>query len=82
MSDAGLADPGEGDFEEVIRPGAFRKSAATIKALLSAGYAPRSVVDAVMADDLSKLRHEGRFSVRLQPPPDEDEDPPATAVPA
>lgn len=45
-------------------------SAQTIKALVDAGYAPDSVVDAVEADDLSRLigKHTGLYSVQLQAP--------------
>jgi hypothetical protein len=42
--------------------------ANTIKALIDAGHEPKSVVTAVMADDMSKLKHTGLFSVQLQPP--------------
>lgn len=50
-------------------------SVATIKVLLDAGYNPQSVVDAVLAADLTLLRHEGRNPVQLQPPDDEDPPP-------
>jgi hypothetical protein len=44
------------------------KKSQTIRNLTDAGFEPRSVVDAVEADDYSKLRHTGLFSVQLQPP--------------
>lgn len=51
-------------------------SLATLKTLLDAGYTPQSAIDAVQADDLSRLRHEGRFSVQLQPQEEDEDDPP------
>lgn len=39
-----------------------------IKALTEAGYDPASVVEAITAGDLTRLRHTGVFSVQLQPP--------------
>lgn len=43
--------------------------ATTMKALIDTGYDPDSVVDAVMADDLLRLKthHSGLYSVQLQP---------------
>ena len=45
-------------------------NAQAIKALGDAGYKPDAVVEAVMANDLRRLRgqHSGLFSVQLQPP--------------
>ena len=43
-------------------------NATSIKTLVEAGYTPESVVAAVMAGDLNKLKHTGFFSVQLQPP--------------
>lgn len=44
--------------------------AATIASLVQAGFDADSVVDAVIAEDLSRLKgtHSGLFSVQLQPP--------------
>lgn len=44
--------------------------ASTINTLITAGYKPDAVVEAVEADDLSRLdgQHTGLFSVQLQPP--------------
>jgi hypothetical protein len=42
--------------------------AATINALVIAGYETTSVVRAVEAEDMSLLQHTGLFSVQLQPP--------------
>jgi len=52
--------------------------ATAIKTLVDAGYDTNSVVDAVTADDLSRLQHTGLISVQLQPPPDPNA-PPADA---
>lgn len=41
--------------------------AATITSLITAGYEPDSVVDAVNANDLSRLVHSGALSVQLYP---------------
>ncbi len=46
----------------------MQTKAAAIRALTDAGYTAESVVDAVMADDLTLLVHSGLFSVQLQPP--------------
>lgn len=45
-------------------------SAQTIRALVDAGYEPDAVVDAVEANDLSRLigKHSGLYSVQLQAP--------------
>jgi phage portal protein BeeE len=45
-----------------------REQAATISALINAGYTPDSVIAAVEAEDWSLLAHTGLFSVQLQPP--------------
>lgn len=42
--------------------------AAAISSLITSGYEAQSVVNAVVAEDLSLLRHTGLFSVQLQPP--------------
>jgi len=42
--------------------------ASTINTLIIAGYEPDSVVDGVIAGDLSRLVHSGLVSVQLQPP--------------
>jgi phage portal protein BeeE len=42
--------------------------AAAINTLVTAGYDPVSVVDAVTAGDLVRLKHSGLYSVQLQPP--------------
>lgn len=42
--------------------------AVAIKQLIDAGYEPESVVDAIQADDFSKLKHSGLTSVQLLPP--------------
>lgn len=39
-----------------------------LKALTEAGFSPESAVDAVQADDFSKLKHTGLTSVQLLPP--------------
>jgi hypothetical protein len=42
--------------------------ASTIAALVQAGYTPESAVDAIEADDLTRLVHSGLYSVQLQDP--------------
>jgi len=42
--------------------------AATIAALTTSGYTPSSAIDAVEADDFSRLEHSGLYSIQLQPP--------------
>jgi phage portal protein BeeE len=46
------------------------QQAQTIRTLTDAGYDPDTVVDAVLAEDFSRLKgaHQGLFSVQLQPP--------------
>jgi len=48
----------------------LQMAAATIRALVDAGYDPDAVIDAVEADDLSRLtgQHSGLYSVQLQEP--------------
>jgi hypothetical protein len=43
-------------------------NAATINALISAGWTPESSQSAVLAEDFSLLKHSGLVSVQLQPP--------------
>jgi len=47
-------------------------TAATINALLAAGWSPESALQAVLAEDLSLLVHSGLMSVQLQPPGAQD----------
>lgn len=51
----------------------------TIKGLIEAGFEPATVVDAVNADDLTRLKHTGLVSVQLQEPGSEK--PAAPAAP-
>ena len=48
----------------------LQMAAATIRALVDAGFSPDAVIDAVEADDLSRLtgQHGGLYSVQLQEP--------------
>lgn len=50
--------------------------AGSISSLISAGFEPDSVIDAVVAGDFTKLNHSGLYSVQLQPPAN-----PAMALP-
>ncbi len=43
------------------------KKAQTIRFLVDSGFEPDTVVEAVMADDMSLLAHSGLYSVQLQP---------------
>ena len=51
--------------------------ASSIMTLVNAGYKPDAVIDAVTADDLSRLsgQHTGLFSVQLHPPQDKTPEP-------
>lgn len=49
------------------RAGVQQKQAQSIRQLVDAGFTPDSVVDAVAADDLRRLKHSGLYSVQLQP---------------
>lgn len=44
------------------------KDAATISALITAGFTPAEVAEAVKVGDFTSLTHTGLFSVQLQPP--------------
>lgn len=44
--------------------------AETINRLVTAGFKPETIVQAVLAEDYSLLQHTGLFSVQLQPPQD------------
>ncbi len=41
---------------------------ATVKTLVEAGYDPKSVIEAVNANDFTRLKHTGLVSIQLQPP--------------
>lgn len=56
------------------------KQAQTIRALVDAGYEPKSVIDAVDAEDWTLLKHTGLFSVQLQPPMEQQPAPPAPST--
>ncbi len=43
------------------------KKAQTIRYLVDSGFEPDTVIEAVMADDMSLLAHSGLYSVQLQP---------------
>lgn len=57
-------------------------NAQAIRALVEAGYEPKTVVDGVTTGDLTKLQHTGVFSVQLQPPGTGSDPSRAIAVPA
>lgn len=42
--------------------------AAAVTSYISSGFTPESVAEAIMSDDMSKLKHSGLVSVQLQPP--------------
>lgn len=54
-------------------------TAATINALLAAGWTPQSAQNAVLAEDLSLLQHSGLMSVQLQPPGAQEDKGPTAA---
>lgn len=56
----------------------FSTNAATINVLIMAGFTPETIVKAVLARDMSLLRHSGLYSVQLQEPGAEapEDDPP------
>jgi hypothetical protein len=43
-------------------------NAAAIRQLIDSGFEPDTVISAVTAGDLNRLRHSGLYSVQLQPP--------------
>jgi hypothetical protein len=43
-------------------------NANALRAMVDAGFDPASAADAIVTDDLRKLRHTGLYSVQLQPP--------------
>ncbi len=45
-----------------------RVKSTSISALVTAGYTPDSIIDAVVAEDFTRLVHSGLYSVQLQPP--------------
>jgi phage portal protein BeeE len=55
-----------------------------IQVLVTAGFEPATIVDAITAGDLSRLHHTGLYSIQLQPPQPNGPPapPPAPAVPA
>ena len=55
------------------------KQAQAIRQYVDAGFEPDSVVDAINAGDLKRLKHTGLFSVQLQPP--QPDGPPEPVVP-
>jgi len=58
------------------------KQAVAIRQYIDAGFEPDSVVDAVTAGDLKRLKHSGLYSVQLQPPqPEGSPEPEPGAIP-
>jgi hypothetical protein len=55
--------------------------AATIKTLIEAGYEPDSVIEAVNAEDMTRLVHSGLVSIQLQPPGSVNGGSPSPAAP-
>jgi phage portal protein BeeE len=56
--------------------------AQAIKTLVDSGFDPASVVDAITAGDLERLKHTGLYSVQLQPPqPEGPPEPEPGAIP-
>jgi phage portal protein BeeE len=56
--------------------------ATAINALVTAGYDPATVIDAVVAGDYGRLAHTGLFSVQLQKPGQPNAAPPMPVPPA
>lgn len=54
--------------------------AVSIRQLVDAGYDPPSVVDAVNSEDMSRLAHSGLYSVQLQAPGTETQEPARTVT--
>lgn len=64
-------DPRDVEFLKDDRKDAaeiLKTTTASISALVTAGFTPDSVIDAVETGDLTRLSHSGRFSVQLLPP--------------
>ena len=57
------------------------KQAQAIRQYVDAGFEPDSVVDAVNAGDLKRLKHSGLYSVQLQLPVPEQPKPEPAAIP-
>jgi hypothetical protein len=57
------------------------KQAQAIRQYVDAGFEPASVVDAVNAGDLKRLKHSGLYSVQLQLPVPEQPEPEPAAIP-
>lgn len=57
-----------------------KSEAETVNTLITAGYLPDSVIDAVVSGDLTRLKgkHSGLFSVQLQPAGAQPSQPPAS----
>lgn len=55
--------------------------AAAIRQLVDGGYEPASVIEAITANDFSRLKHTKLFSVQLQPPGTVAAPPPEPAAP-
>jgi hypothetical protein len=60
--------------DEKDRAAVQQMDASAINTLVTAGYDPPSVVDAVTSGDLTRLVHSGLYSVQLQPAGAEDTD--------
>jgi phage portal protein BeeE len=57
------------------------RDAQAINSLITAGFEPDSIVSAITADDLTRLKHTGLYSVQLQPPqPEGPPEPPSVAT--
>lgn len=44
------------------------RKAATIRQLVDAGFTPETIIAAVEAEDFTRMKHSGLYSVQLQPP--------------
>jgi len=60
--------------DEADRANIQQLDASAISTLVTAGYAPESVVDAVTSGDLNRLVHSGLYSVQLQKPGEDQGD--------
>lgn len=58
------------------------KNATTIRTLTDGGFDPQTVINAVLTDDMSLLKHTGLLSVQLQPPGEGAPDPAIDPLPA
>lgn len=74
-SDIPFLDEDMKDAAEILQT-----HSAAIRQLVDAGFEPQTVIDAITAGDLERLKHTGLYSVQLQPPGTTSPEPPQESV--